>query len=416
MYEYGKLSLIADIGKQLREKIELILNDLMDYAEIMTELDSYKLFNGDIDKISNIIKNDPSTLTILNEVDIPLEPVNLIMSPKINPDSTDARTRNIIIGVDSSWIKPDVHIKPLVSVMNVVTFVYAPKVITRGYKIDNIAEVKIGKELFVRRSQQRNSWHIMKEVDLEIWQFELMEKLIEKIIRDLDKDKKVFLLYDGSLSIPYAGNYSTEDQELLVSALRRFIDNMKRLNVTPIGVYHSLSRGFLNALIRGVICVSELSCNRCILEKGDNSPCLKYSIINDKNLFLKRLKVYERGPLFQVHNLVLEHNRNIDIKGFYIKVDEDNIMRVEIPGWASSHIDDIHLSIASQISLLQQVKGKGYPYVLLRAHENAILRTIDKELIYNLIREELKKVSEEKNITLTVKETGKLFYKKHGVL
>ncbi|MGB9729432.1 MAG: DNA double-strand break repair nuclease NurA [Thermoprotei archaeon] len=416
MYEYGKLSLIADIGRQVREKIELILNDLMDYTEIMNELDSYKLFNGDSDKISNIIKNDPSTLTILNEVDIPLEPVNLIMPPIINPDSADARTKNIVIGIDSSWIEPDIHIKPLISVMNVAAFIYAPKIITGGYKIDNIVELKIGRELFVKPRSQRNSWRIMKEVDLEIWQFELIENLIGRIMYNLNKDKKVFLLFDGSLSMSYAGNYSTEDQALLVDTVRDFIDSMRKLNVIPLGIYHSLSRGFLNALIRGVICASELSCNRCILEKGDDSPCLKYSMINDKNLFLKRLKVYERGPLFQVRNLVLEHNRNIDIKGFYIKVDENDIMRVEMPGWASSYIDDVHLSIASQISLSRQAKGKGYPYALLRAHENATLKNTDKELIYNLISEELRKVSKEKNITLTVKETGKVFYKRHGVL
>lgn len=416
MYEHGKLSLIADIGKQVREKIELILNDLMNYTEVMKELDSYELFNGDFNKISNIIKNDPSILTILNEVDMPLEPISITVSPKLNPDSPDTRTKSIIIGVDSSWIEPDVHIKPLIAVMNIAAFIYAPKIITGGYKIENIIELKVGKELFVKRSSQRNSWRIMKEVDLEIWQFELIESLIEKIMYNLNKDKRVFLFYDGSLSMSYAGNYSVDDQELLINTMRNFIDRMKKLNVIPIGIYHSLSRGFLNALIRGVVCASELSCNRCVLEKGDESPCLKYSMINDKSLFLKRLKVYERGPLFQVHNLVLEHNRNMDIKGFYIKADEDEIMRVEMPGWASSYIDDIHLSIASQISLSRQARSKGYPYVLLRAHENAMLRTVDKELIFNLINEELKKVSKEKNVPITVKETSKMFYKRHSII
>ncbi len=416
MYGQGKLALIADIGRQVREKIDLILNDLMDYNEIMEELNTHKLFDADFNKISEIVKNDPSTLTILKELDIPLEPLNLIIQPKLNPDSNEARTRNIVIGIDSSWIKPDLHIKPLVSVMNVAMFMYAPRTITGGYKIENIVELKVGKELFVKRDLQKMSGRIMRDVDLEIWQLELIESLMERVTYEMNKDKQIFLLYDGSLSMSYAGNYSTEDQELLVESMRRFLDDMKKINVVPIGVYHSLSKGLLNVLIRGVICASEPSCYRCILEKGEESPCLKYTMISDKNLFLKRLKIYERGPLCQVNNLVLEHNRNINIKSFYVKVDENEVMRVEIPGWAAPYIDEIHLSVAVQASLSRQAKGRGYPYVLLRAHENAVLRAIDKEVIFNLIDEELKKLSKEKNMSLSVRQTGKEFYKRHGIV
>jgi len=65
MYGQGKLALMANIGKQIREKIELILNDLMDYDEVVNELNSYKLFDADFNKIADIVKNDPSTLTVL---------------------------------------------------------------------------------------------------------------------------------------------------------------------------------------------------------------------------------------------------------------------------------------------------------------------------------------------------------------
>jgi len=416
MYGQGKLALMADIGKQIREKIELILNDLMDYNEVVEELNSYNLFDADFNKISNIVKNDPSTLTILKELDIPLEPLNLTLPPKINPDSSEARTRNIIMGVDSSWIKPDPHIKPLVSIMNVAVFMYAPRIITGGYRIENVIELKVGKELFVKRGSQKVVGRIMRDVDLELWQFELIESLMEKIVYEMNKDRQMILFYDGSLSMSYAGNYSTDDQVLLVENMGRFLEDMKKLNIIPVGVYHSLSKGLLNVLIRGVICGSETSCYRCILEKGDESPCMKYSMISDKNLFLKRLKIYERSPLFQVHNLILEHNRNLDIKSFYIKVDDNEIMRAEIPGWATSYIDDVHLSIAVQASLSRQAKGRGYPYVLLRAHENAMLRNIDKEIILNLIDEELKKISKEKNIPLSIRRTGKEFYKRHGII
>ena len=416
MYGQGKLALMANIGKQIREKIELILNDLMDYDEVVNELNSYKLFDADFNKIADIVKNDPSTLTVLKEVDIPLEPLNLTLSPKINPESNEARTRNIIMGVDSSWIKPDPHIKPLISLMNIAVFIYAPQIITGGYRIENIIELKIGKELFVKRGSQKVIGRIMRDVDLEVWQFELIESLMEKIAYEINRDKPMFLFYDGSLSMLYAGNYSTDDQELLVESMRRFLNDMKKLNIIPIGVYHSLSRGLLNVLVRGVICASEPSCYRCIVEKGDDAPCFKYNMISDKNLFLKRLKIYERSPIFQVHNLILEHNRNLNIKGFYIKVDDNEIMRVEMPNWAISYIDDIHLSVAAQASLSRRAKGRGYPYVLLRAHENAVLRNIDKEMILNLIDEELKKIGKEKNTPLSIRRTGKEFYKKYGII
>ncbi|HEX8235616.1 MAG TPA: DNA double-strand break repair nuclease NurA [Abditibacteriaceae bacterium] len=72
---------------------------------------------------------------------------------------------------------------------------------------------------------------------------------------------------------------------------------------------------------------------------------------------------------------------------FYLKIDEGNVARVEFPRWVAETpgwLDRLHLLLASQIE-----KGGGYPVALMEAHEQAVVRAVERDLFYQLLEERM---------------------------
>ena len=60
------------------------------------------------------------------------------------------------------------------------------------------------------------------------------------------------------------------------------------------------------------------------------------------------------------------------------------IARIEVPAWIAN--DQSAMDIVMQIILDQAMKGQGYPVALAEAHEQAVVKSADREFFYHLIR------------------------------
>jgi NurA domain len=67
---------------------------------------------------------------------------------------------------------------------------------------------------------------------------------------------------------------------------------------------------------------------------------------------------------------------------FYMDVGQE-IVRIEIPAWIAQ--DEAHLNTISRIMLDQSIKGRGYPVALAEAHEQAVIKSPDRDFFYHLI-------------------------------
>ena len=77
------------------------------------------------------------------------------------------------------------------------------------------------------------------------------------------------------------------------------------------------------------------------------------------------------------------HYKDHQVALFYIHAGQE-VARVEIPGWIGKDmgkVDLIHSVIVEQI-----IKGQGYPVSLSEAHEQAVVRTSDRDTFQTLIR------------------------------
>ena len=116
--------------------------------------------------------------------------------------------------------------------------------------------------------------------------------------------------------------------------------------------------------------------------------------ILDRWLYDPILAPWQRTAVFASDSRVLQAYAAEDrICFFYVRVvaghGESEISRVELPRWVAGDaelLDLVHATVVSECR-----KGNGYPMILAEAHEQAVIRTHDRTLFYNLVEREMAK-------------------------
>jgi hypothetical protein len=178
------------------------------------------------------------------------------------------------------------------------------------------------------------------------------------------------------------------------------------------GDYHQLSARHIqslmqmneqNATVAGfiddpaanpVIRMLELSASKMFLEERphpEGSPL--FAGVSDRGLFGRILKAGERSAVFALRSLSSEiYVGELALHFFYINTAEygsSHIARVEIPAWIAEDSEKIGTLQAALVDQCRLIDGVFYPYVLGRAHEEAVLREGDRKFIDALIRDRL---------------------------
>jgi hypothetical protein len=96
------------------------------------------------------------------------------------------------------------------------------------------------------------------------------------------------------------------------------------------------------------------------------------------------LKPYERTILFQSnHTICKQYPNELRPYFFYLHIGQE-IARIEIPCWIA-HKPELLDWICSTI-IDQAHKGMGYPVCLAEAHEQAVVKSADREFFYHILR------------------------------
>ena len=103
-------------------------------------------------------------------------------------------------------------------------------------------------------------------------------------------------------------------------------------------------------------------------------------------MFLNILKPGERSDLFISASKIQRYYGVHEVHFFYIRVN-DEIARVEIPGWVANNKD--LLDITHSLILDQCQKGQGYPVVLSESHEKAVITGVDRENFWQIVESAL---------------------------
>ncbi|MEN8171536.1 MAG: DNA double-strand break repair nuclease NurA [Chloroflexota bacterium] len=118
--------------------------------------------------------------------------------------------------------------------------------------------------------------------------------------------------------------------------------------------------------------------------------------LTDTDLFTKILDSHQRSAVFAIQSRnAKKYEDSLALHFFYLNVGQDQkhpaIVRVEIPAWVAykpQMLDDLHAALIQQSQVLGQ---RGYPYLLHRSHEVAVVSLDEKRQVENMIALEFHK-------------------------
>jgi NurA domain len=160
------------------------------------------------------------------------------------------------------------------------------------------------------------------------------------------------------------------------------LERLRRAGVC-VAAYASRSRGIdLVHLFRAVCGSTPLVCGIC---NGAHACALRG--LNDAHLIGRGLDRWERSGLFRVRSNVHDPYYGSHRVYFFLLATGDEIARVEIPEWVAR--DQAMLGLLHAVLVDQCAKGFGYPAVLARADDRAVISLGDRGVLDTLVQQEL---------------------------
>jgi hypothetical protein len=160
------------------------------------------------------------------------------------------------------------------------------------------------------------------------------------------------------------------------------LERLRRARVC-VAAYASRSRGIdLVHLFRAVCGSTPLVCGIC---NGAHACALRG--LNDAHLIGRSLDRWDRSGLFRVRSNVHDPYYGSHRVYFFLLATGDEVARVEVPEWVAR--DQAMLSALHGVLVDQCAKGFGYPAVLARADDRAVISLGDRGVLDTLVQQEL---------------------------
>ncbi len=161
--------------------------------------------------------------------------------------------------------------------------------------------------------------------------------------------------------------------------------NQKRLSFASF-ISGPRSNDVKNTLRIAVCPFAQVNCDRNC--SNGKRGCAGLESLDDRKLFGALLSSGERSDIFVSRSqIVRERYREHEIHFFYLKVDDAEISRIEIPGWIAA--DERLVDLTHSLALDQCRKGNGYPVALAEAHEQAVITQADRQNFWHLVETSL---------------------------
>ena len=219
--------------------------------------------------------------------------------------------------------------------------------------------------------------------ELECTSITLAEEEAIRMITDKLSGENRFVLFDESFNLTYTLSWAVEKRKSMAKKVKNNITICVDKGVIPVAIFHTRSHD----LIRGI----------AFLANKDVKDMPNVSDAMFMRMYLKNLG--SRSPLFMIYSKPVR-DVNLDLVGFYLKVDTYNVVRVEFPVSFKDRVDMIHSVVFSQAVL-----GNGFPLAMQRAHDMAVITWDERKIIEEAIAELLRRPSIE--YVLSKKELSK---------
>jgi len=215
-------------------------------------------------------------------------------------------------------------------------------------------------------------------------------RYLTQMAEELPENTVALALLDGSLLMWSLEAYPDFVKGILLDkGYLAYLERIRNLNQSKniaLASYISFPRStdVVNVL-RIALCPEDVvdsdRCSGCTERK-----CEMVAGIRDRDLYLNILEPGERSDLFISSSKIQRYYGVHLVHFFYIRLN-DEIARVEIPGWVANN--EKLLDITHALILDQCQKGQGYPVVLSEAHEKAVITGVDRENFWQIVESAL---------------------------
>jgi hypothetical protein len=210
-------------------------------------------------------------------------------------------------------------------------------------------------------------------------------KAMTRLVSNLPSNMPSLGILDGSLSQWRITSQNSRIQNILLTDYLEALEELKELASTKNLVIVSYisapaTKESINALRIDSCPFSEPKCKEhCSDLPALSRPCDLVAKVRDRDVFHSLLKEGQRSALFNTRSTTMDHYGSHTVSYFYMKT-KDEIVRIEIPNWSTSSLDLAHNLVWNQIDL-----GNGYPVALHEAHEQAVIRSSDRNSFWRII-------------------------------
>lgn len=383
-----------DLTKVITQLKNLQTQDLQNNNQNTLE-STYKLFQIGVENQDKLIKKLEETKALGTAGFYYATPLGHEPLDKLYDCSRDLSQSHIVVATDGSQINPSAHEFTSACLINIglISFAY----------FDNSISPLLSSEPSIYNSTNdilpnEYSENIHDE-DLISYERTLkeLEELVNLAKRYKAYNKPVIALLDGTLIHWHIEKFNNV---FIEQFLKRFSDAMNELKLLKIPIASFLSNSRSNDLInmlRIYKCpFNEVNCKKyCSSIASKDLPCNPvhdYKPVLDRRLVdkffgSKKTETGTRTILFKSNSKILNYYPDdLKVYFFYINTGTE-IARVELPAYVAN--DQCLLDLLHNTISLQCKVGYGYPVTLSEAHLMAVVNKNDRQVFYNLIKEQI---------------------------
>jgi hypothetical protein len=216
-----------------------------------------------------------------------------------------------------------------------------------------------------------------------------LDAVVDLVQRERGTGTPCVALQDGTLLLWVLEQRPNDYiREQLLGRYVEHLNQLRQLGV-PVASYVSRPRSTeVSGLLREATCAGHLAaCSAC---RPIGEQCV-LDALHDRELF-QGLEIGQRSARFAVtlSRDLAEYYGGHRIHFFFLRVDNNEVARVEVPEWVAT--DDAAVDLVQSVVLDQCQRGLGYPISIARAHEKAVVTGADRAVVRTMIESALARV------------------------
>ena len=283
-----------------------------------------------------------------------------------------------VIGADGSQIYPDRHAAAFFFLVNLAG-------ICLQHGSESAPRTQTSTRLYFEPEQLRYESDLPVESAWVNLQRDLGEMSMLADLAEGALEGHGLALLDNSLLLWMLLQARGAGERELDRVLKAYLDAMRRLQASGAALAGIVDRP-RSSNVLALAGLASPSAEGMETEETQRPP---FPGLTDLDLYLQLLPEGSRSPCFE---LVSPLNRDFSTAGqavhfFYLHIANEQLLRVEVPDWVASDralLDRVHAGL-----LREGQSTGGYPYVLVRAHELAVVTQAERSLVEEWIGREL---------------------------